>query len=156
MARRQNKGGRPRTKLSEEAPRRALEGGATYETIAEANGCSKRTIVRRVAAARREHGQLWGKPLEPKTPAKSPDPEPPKLLDLDPDEGDGDTAVAEAIALLRQAVRGVPVTPIQIAAAKATVGAAELIKSEGQSDDEVDHSDLLERMQQATESAAAN
>ncbi len=143
VAKRQ-KGGRPRTVLSEELLRSALEAGADYGAIAAANGCSKRTIDRRVKAARDKHGQAWGRPLVPEPPP------PPPPVELGDEEADGQAAVAEAMVLLRKALRGTKVQPEQLAAVKIALAHADLLRAEGRTEEPTDHEHLLAKVAKAT------
>ena len=133
-----------RVQLSEAALLSALEAGADVNTIAAANRCSPRTVARRIAAARAEHGHAWGRPLVPE-----PSPEPKPLPPSAPPWGELTT---KARALFNEVLEGrasaTKLLPHQIAVARSVLSIPP--PAEATQDAEADHAALLAQVQRAT------
>ncbi|MGH1349042.1 MAG: hypothetical protein ACRBN8_46345 [Nannocystales bacterium] len=136
-----------RVQLSEDALLRALESGKDVDTIASANRCSPRTVARRIAAARALHGPGWGRPSDPEPPPA------PKLPPI-PTSGVPDWAglVDAGRGVVWQGINGElsPDPKDRLRACEVAFRHADTLRSEDRGHEEVDHADLLARIEAAT------
>ncbi len=126
---------------------RSLEAGASHEQIAEAHGCSKRTVMRRIAEAREVHGKGWGKPIEPEPP--------PEPVEVDP-EIDGKRIVGAAMSLLDRLLQGRKVNPAQVQGVRIALQFADTLvaASGGPGETEADRGQLMRQIEAVTRPAS--
>lgn len=132
--------------MSEETLRRALEAGTPLDAIADAFNVSRRTIQRRISAARTKYGAGFGVPL--KAPAPPPTKPPPIPTSGVPDWSG---LVEAARGVVWQGVQGElsPDPKDRLRACEVAFRHADTLRTEGRHDDEVDHAELLAKVERA-------